>query len=199
MRTDPMWLKRFFMALSLVALIGGQAMADNDPLERWSSISLRVVKYLPWAGDVRSHSQGDPVSSPIWVCVKEEHLLFGLDGKSRTVFAVWPVATGRVKGQKQKVGDMRTPEGDFTVQRIDDASFWQPYRDKKTGETIGYGPWFIRIKTPPWTGIGIHGTDDDHLHEIGTDASHGCLRMANHSLLELKALAAPGQRVIIIP
>ncbi|WP_234986159.1 L,D-transpeptidase [Dethiosulfovibrio salsuginis] len=199
MRTNSMAIKRIIAAISFWAVILVATVAYCSPIDRWNSISQKATAHLSWAKDVVAHTEGSPVISPLWVCVKEEHLLFGLDGTSKTVFAVWPVATGRVKGQKQKVGDMRTPEGDFTVQRIDDASFWQPYKDKKTGETIGYGPWFIRIKTPPWTGIGIHGTDDDHLHEIGTDASHGCIRMANHSLLELKALVAPGQRVIILP
>lgn len=194
-----MWIKRFIVSLSLSVFLTIPCFADSYLVDHWNSISQKAMPYLSWAKEVSVHTEGSPVISPLWVCVKEEHLLFGLDGASKTVFAVWPVATGRVKGQKQKVGDMRTPEGDFTVQRIDDASFWQPYKDKKTGETIGYGPWFIRIKTPPWTGIGIHGTDDDHLYEIGTDASHGCIRMANHSLLELKALVAPGQRVIILP
>lgn len=194
-----MWLKKLFISLFVLLVFSSYALADGLPLERWSSVSQGAIKYIPWANEVSLHPSGEPVSSPLWVCVKGEHLLFGLDGKTRTVFAVWPVATGRVKGQKQKVGDMRTPEGDFTVQRIDNASVWQPYKDKKTGETIGYGPWFIRLKTSPWTGIGIHGTDDDHLSEIGTDASHGCIRMANHSLIEVKGLAAPGQRVIILP
>ncbi len=194
-----MLTKRLLLSLIVVFVLSRAAISGDIALERWNSVSEKVAEYLPWAGEVSSHPEGTSVVSPLWVCVKQEHLLFGLDEDSRTIFAAWSVATGRVAGQKKRVGDMRTPEGDFTVQRIDDASFWQPYRDKKTGETIGYGPWFIRLKTDPWTGIGIHGTDDEHLHEIGTDASHGCIRMANHSLLELKAAVAPGQRVIILP
>lgn len=194
-----MWLKTLWLSLIFVFILSGAAISGDLAFERWRSVSDKAVKYLPWANEVSCHPEGVPVSSPLWVCVKQEHMLFGLDENSRTVFAVWSVATGRVSGQKQRVGDMRTPEGDFTVQRVDDASAWQPYRDKKTGESIGYGPWFIRLKTDPWTGIGIHGTDDDHLDEIGTNASHGCIRMANHSLLELKAMVAPGQRVIVLP
>lgn len=34
-----------------------------------------------------------------------------------------------------------------------------------------------------WNGIGIHGTRD--LASLGTDASHGCIRMATEDVLEL--------------
>ena len=58
---------------------------------------------------------------------------------------------------------MRTPEGKFTLSMIQDASWWKPYEDKQTGERIGYGPFFLRLDTGKWKGIGIHGTDEKHI------------------------------------
>ncbi len=185
-----------FIAFFAVAFAPSWSWASN--LSKWQSVSEKVSGDIPWYLSV-SEGPAQSVENPLWVCVKGDHLLFGLDEKNKTLFGVWPVAVGRIGGQKTKVGDMRTPEGIFSVDRIDDASFWPPYRDKKTGDTVGYGPWFIRLKTTPWTGIGIHGTDDDHLDEIGTDASHGCIRMANHNLLTVVDMVKPGQTVIILP
>ncbi|WP_242603499.1 L,D-transpeptidase [Acetomicrobium hydrogeniformans] len=132
-----------------------------------------------------------------WVCSKKEHVLLALSETDKVIYGGWMVATGRNPGQKLKVGDMRTPEGVFYVKSIEDSSFWGSYVDKATKERIGYGPYFIRLETG-WKGIGIHGTDDEHLHEIGTDASHGCIRMANDDLLEVVSMSMKGQKVVIL-
>ncbi len=138
------------------------------------------------------------LSNIVWICFKNQHLFTGFDKSVSTIFHVSSCATGKNPGQKQKEGDMRTPEGNFTVQQIQDASWWKPYTDSQTGDTTGYGPYFIRIKTPGWRGIGIHGTDDDHLDEIGTNASHGCIRLKNDSLIQVKNMAEVGQQIIIL-
>ncbi len=132
-----------------------------------------------------------------WVCSKKEHVLLALSETDRVIYGGWMVATGRNPGQKLKVGDMRTPEGVFYVKSIEDSSVWGSYVDKATKERIGYGPYFIRLEAG-WKGIGIHGTDDEHLHEIGTDASHGCIRMANDDLLEVVSMSMKGQKVVIL-
>ncbi|WP_273702121.1 L,D-transpeptidase [Acetomicrobium sp.] len=36
------------------------------------------------------------------------------------------------------------------------------------------------------------------MHEIGTDASHGCIRMANDDLLEVVSMSMKGQKVVIL-
>lgn len=108
------------------------------------------------------------------------------------------VATGLRPGQKRRPGDMRTPEGDFRVVEIVDASKWKHDFGDGLGEIDGaYGPWFIRLLTPGHTGIGIHGT---HLpSSIGTRASEGCIRLLNDSLLRLVPHVKPGAAVTIIP
>jgi len=114
------------------------------------------------------------------------------------VKANYPMACGLNYGNKQKRGDMRTPEGLFHVDDILDASSWKhDFKDGK-GEIEGaYGPWFIRLDVPGHQGIGIHGT---HLPEsIGTRASEGCIRLKNEDIIALKNIVYVGMPVIITP
>jgi hypothetical protein len=102
--------------------------------------------------------------------------VYDLSGK---VLAQYPIAIGRAPdlADKAEVGDNRTPEGSFTVTSIEDSSGWS-FEGRPA-----YGPWFIALSTPPWTGIGIHGTDEPE--KIGTPASEGCIRMRNEDLERL--------------
>lgn len=116
--------------------------------------------------------------------------------RGRNVERTFDVAVGANGGQKQRVGDSRTPTGDFTVQQIQRSSSWTYDFGDGNGPTPGaYGPWFIRLKTPGWSGIGIHGTHDPH--SIGTMITQGCIRMRNHELEELKKTVFVGMKVVI--
>ncbi|MDR3331628.1 MAG: L,D-transpeptidase, partial [Synergistaceae bacterium] len=71
------------------------------------------------------------------------------------------IAVGKNSGDKERVGDMRTPEGEFRVQKFHDSAGWvHDFRDGNGSIRGAYGPLFIRLNTPPWSGIGIHGTHD---------------------------------------
>jgi lipoprotein-anchoring transpeptidase ErfK/SrfK len=108
---------------------------------------------------------------------------------NRNLLKVYPIAIGKNSGDKQSVGDNRTPEGDFVIEKIEDSSWWE--YDFGEGPVKAYGKWFIRLETKSdqtfsgktWTGIGIHGTHDES--SIGTNASRGCLRLHNIDLIEL--------------
>lgn len=108
------------------------------------------------------------------------------------------VATGKNYGNKEKEGDMKTPEGIFHVSEIQDASDWSHDFGDGRGEIEGaYGPWFIRLETPPHTGIGIHGTHDPG--SIGTRASEGCIRLKNEVVERLRRYVYVGMPVVITP
>ena len=62
-------------------------------------------------------------------------------------------------GQKVKAGDNRTPEGVFKVVSKEPAAHWT-YDFGKGPVKGAYGPLFIRLSTPGFKGIGIHGTHD---------------------------------------
>lgn len=110
----------------------------------------------------------------------------------------FPVAVGKNKGDKERKGDMKTPEGAFEVQQIQNASTWtHDFRDGKGMIPGAYGPYFVRLRTTPWTGIGIHGT---HAPEsVGTDATEGCIRMYNEEVPTFVEMIAVGTRVVIKP
>jgi len=106
------------------------------------------------------------------------------------------VAVGRNPGDKERVGDLRTPRGIFTVQSIHDSRHWVFDFGDGRGPIGGvYGPWFIRLRTPPWRGIGIHGTHDPD--SLGTMASEGCIRMHNDELVALLDFVSIDMTVVV--
>lgn len=109
----------------------------------------------------------------------------------------YPMSCGRKRGNKKDIDDHRTPEGIFRVSQILDASEW------KYGTPDGrflkgvYGPFFIRLETPGYQGIGIHGTNAPG--SISHRVSKGCIRLFNSDLLKLVRLVNPGTVVVVIP
>lgn len=138
---------------------------------------------------------GDPNKADHIVISKESMTLNLYDSDGGLIFS-FPVAVGRNYGNKEKIGDMKTPEGEFSIVQIQDASAWtHDFKDGKGVIAGCYGNWFIRLKTPPHTGIGIHGT---HAPEsIGTRATEGCIRLNNADLDKLKPLVRVGMKVTI--
>lgn len=67
----------------------------------------------------------------------------------------------------------------------------------KTPYRSPYGPYFIRLLTPPHEGIGIHGTNDEA--SIGSRASAGCIRLYNDDLRRLLRYVRIGMPVFITP
>ncbi|MCQ2373242.1 MAG: L,D-transpeptidase [Phascolarctobacterium sp.] len=119
---------------------------------------------------------------------KSEFKLKVLDNGN--VIETFGCALGKNTGDKEKSGDMKTPNGTFKVIEVCDASWWtHDFKDGK-GEIKGaYGPWFFYLDTNEkskgqWDGIGIHGTHDPS--SIGTLASEGCIRLLNENVQLLK-------------
>jgi len=131
-----------------------------------------------------------------WIFIDKGNFTLILYDKDE-ILREWKIAVGLSTGDKQRRGDNRTPNGIFRIRQIQDSSKWT--YDFKDGKGIiegAYGPWFIRLHTPPWTGIGIHGTHDPD--SISTRATEGCIRMKNEELDELKNLVRMGMPVVIV-
>ena len=108
----------------------------------------------------------------------------------------YPIAVGRNPGDKQRVGDNRTPTGNFKIVSIENASKWtHDFRDGKGTIKGAYGPWFLRLDAKGWKGIGIHGTHDPDSR--GTMATEGCIRLSNEDIAELKTFAYKNMPVVI--
>ena len=115
----------------------------------------------------------------------------------------YPVCVGKAKGQKQKKGDMRTPEctadNPFVITEIKDASQWYHDFGDGRGSILSYGNWFMRLKTPGFSGIGIHGSTNNESSVPGR-GSEGCIRLRDDDLIQLKEkYAFVGMRVVILP
>ena len=102
----------------------------------------------------------------------------------------YTVSTGFNQGDKQYEGDMRTPEGIFPINQVQNSINWA-----YEGVIGAYGPKFIRLFTPGWDGIGIHGTNEPE--NLGEPTSHGCVRMDNEKVEELSKDIKLGTSVMI--
>lgn len=166
----------------------------------WIIIGILIVGAVGTIGYLtyRHRVELDKVQNARIILIsKQEMRLRLIDYKGNELFNA-PVAVGMNAGNKQKVGDLRTPEGVFQVADIQHASDWKhDFGDGKGMVKGSYGDYFIRLAVPGHKGIGIHGT---HLPEsIGTRASEGCIRMNNEDLNRLVTLIYPPLTVVITP
>ena len=117
------------------------------------------------------------------------------------IVAQYPCCRGKNKGNKQKRGDMRTPESPkgkpFKITMIQDASTWRHDFKDGRGNIKAYGHWFLRLETPGHSGIGIHGSTNNEKSVPGR-ASEGCIRLLDGDIILLKKnFAYVGMPVII--
>ena len=115
--------------------------------------------------------------------------VYGVINNDTLLMAKFPACLSKNKGQKQRRGDMKTPEctpaKPFYIDAIKDASAW--YHDFKDGRGSikAYGAWFLRLVTPGHKGIGIHGSTNNEGSVPGR-ASEGCIRLRDPDIILLK-------------
>lgn len=127
---------------------------------------------------------------------KQDMKLYVFDYEGKRI-GYYPIACGKNTGNKTEIGDQRTPEGVFKVSQILDASEWRyGTPDGRLVKGV-YGPWFVRLETPGYYGIGIHGTNAPG--SISKRVSNGCVRMFNSDLKKLVEVIRKGTVVVIIP
>lgn len=118
------------------------------------------------------------------------------------LLARYPVCVGKNYGQKEKPGDMKTPESTFsnpfTISQIQPASTWTHDFNDGRGPILAYGNWFLRLQTPGHKGIGIHGSTNNE-SSVPSRGSEGCIRLLDSDIDELKAkYAFVGMKVVIL-
>ena len=115
--------------------------------------------------------------------------------------AQFPVCLSLNKGQKQKEGDMKTPESEpgepFVIDAIKPTKDWTHDFGDGRGAILAYGDWFLRLVTPGHHGIGIHGSTNNE-NSVPGRASEGCIRLHDADIIILKEkYAFIGMKVII--
>jgi lipoprotein-anchoring transpeptidase ErfK/SrfK len=204
-RRNLLWLSLLVVAVGVVAFAFYGTSRNNEGAEGtkdgWETAALVpppekvIMKEERPAESAAFMSLAGQKGTAVLIEKKAHKLTVLRDGERLKEYGI---AVGKNGGDKKRVGDMRTPEGSFSVQQIQNASGWtHDFRDGKGAVKNAYGPLFIRLKTDPWKGIGIHGTHDPA--SIGTDVTEGCVRLHNNDLLEFRELIAVGTKVVISP
>ena len=180
----------------ILTACGGKAnnVKENDAQ---AADTIPVEKPLVFGTLVNRDSCFIVISKP------ELHLSVYESQEGDTVLlARYPVCVGKNYGQKEKTGDMKTPEcnfdNPFSITEIKPASSWTHDFGDGRGAILAYGNWFMRLKTPGFTGIGIHGSTNNESSVPGR-GSEGCIRLLNANLDELKeTYAFVGMKVIVL-
>ena len=169
---------------------------------RWLWGLLVVLVILPYLGlfgvKVWYDRKVDKIKNARFIIVDKETMklkLFDYNGIERRSYGI---SCGKNYGQKQKIGDMKTPEGMFHISEIEEASTWgHDFKDGRGKIEGAYGPWFLRLEIPGHKGIGIHGTHKPE--SIGTRDTEGCIRLRNEDIADLKSKVNIGMVVIVLP
>lgn len=126
---------------------------------------------------------------------KPQMRLFVLTPSDSVIFTC-KIACGLKRGNKHERNDYRTPEGVFSISGMYDSEDW--LHETKDGRKVKgcYGPYFLRLRTGRFTGIGIHGTNAPR--SIGRRASEGCIRVNSDNIITLrKEYAYEGMTVVV--
>ncbi len=122
---------------------------------------------------------------------KKDYYLYVYEAQDgdTVMLARYDCAFGLKKGNKQKRGDMRTPNSTmavpFTISQLADASTWRHDFGDGRGNIKAYGNYFLRLVTPGHSGIGIHGSTNNEVSVPGR-ASEGCIRLRDADIDDLR-------------
>lgn len=158
----------------------------------YGATKLTTIDNNPKQSIAEERPTGD-MSEAHHIIISKENMRLRLYDRDSLLICSFPVSMGKHYGDKQELGDMKTPEGDFSIVQIQSASHWM-YNTSKESVKGYYGNWFIRLNTK-YSGIGIHGT---HLPEsIGERDTEGSIRLNNYHLDSLRAMIDVGMAVRI--
>ena len=207
-------------AAVLTSCHGGSMPAAKDPevqleaaLEESTSeipmatatVGQKTYQVADIADSMHVYKPNVDVSRCFFVISKKEYRLYvyevSADQKDTALVAHFPVCYAVNKEAKTRSGDMCTPEctmdNPFRITQIQDATSWCHDFGDGRGSLKAYGAWFLRLETPGFTGVGIHGSTNNEASVPGRD-SEGCIRMRDSDLLVLHdSFATIGTPVII--
>ena len=169
--------------------------AGPSTVQRNSSvIRLRRGPYFPgW------ETIAPPFPNPVWPEIIEPMRLVIRLGDRRVyvyqgdeISTSFPIAVGKPGWE--------TPVGEYAVTNMLENPDWRnPFTGEviPTGSNNPLGDRWIGFWTDGNNVIGFHGTPNEG--SVGRAASHGCVRMFNHDIRQLYAIAEVGMPVIVEP
>ena len=136
--------------------------------------------------------------------VHPEHLnVYEPSGQDTLLLATYPVCLAKNYGPKQRKGDNKTPECSmaqpFYICQIQNSSTWtHDFKDGR-GSIPSYGNWFLRLATPGFSGIGIHGSTNNRESIKAGRGSEGCIRLLDEDIIHLKEnYVSQGIKVVVL-
>ena len=197
-------IKRIVTLLIVAALW----VAAPGPMDAAKKQKAKAKVALTKQNSQKAKSKSKPVTAEskkkdfIVISKKDLNLrVYSPQGGDTVLLAQFPVCLSKNKGNKQRVGDMKTPESPagkpFKITNIQDASTWKHDFKDGRGNILAYGHWFLRLLTPGHSGIGIHGSTNNE-NSVPGRASEGCIRLLDKDIITLKEkYAYVGMPVII--
>lgn len=188
-------IRILLVALMFLMTVGSiWAQSDPDLYENpyTDDGALRVLPAYTDSLEAWQNRQPRNASSGYYIIIQKSKHKLHLYHEGQLVKS-YSVAIGKNAKDKTRRNDMATPEGHYHVTAINSSSTWRftsPFTGKVSGPGV-YGPWFLSLDTRrgsfskgSWAGIGIHGTSAPS--SIGRSVSHGCVRLTNQDITELK-------------
>lgn len=202
---------KLIILLTLVPVLGTACSGNASETQSVTTqpIATQPVASQPVKNVVKEQPPvlpAKPTGSAFIVVSKRDQTLsvYDLNAAGDTVMvAQFPCCMGKNKGDKQRRGDMRTPESPagkpFKITMIQDASTWKHDFKDGRGNIKAYGHWFLRLETPGHKGIGIHGSTNNE-NTVPGRASEGCIRLLDKDIITLKEhFAYVGMPVTVQP
>ena len=194
-------MKKALILLMAVMLI---APAMNANKKKTTKKATTTVKTTAAKTATTKTATAKSVAKPYFIVISKKDLklrVFKAEKGDTTLVQEFDACLSKNKGNKQRKGDMRTPESPagkpFKITQIQDASTWRHDFNDGRGNIKAYGHWFLRLLTPGHSGIGIHGSTNNESSVPGR-ASEGCIRLRDADIITLKEkYAYVGMPVII--
>lgn len=144
----------------------------------------------------------------LWVN-KEDYSLKIVDVKNKLILKRYKMAYGKKDGDKNKEGDMKTPEGVYKITKIFSKKGLERYYGKNNVKKYGEGAIVLnypnkddKSKGKTGSGIWIHGVEKNE-RVNKRRVSKGCVVVKNEDFLEIKNFldknSKKSVRVVIVP
>lgn len=174
--------------------------AERDMTEIPDTVDMAPEDEIAALADTAQQEENDVLRkgemAGAYIYVSKSRMELYVVSRADSVLFKCGIACGARRGNKTERGDYRTPEGRFRISGMFDSTDWI-HRTKDGRAVKGcYGPYFLRIATGKWLGIGIHGTNAPR--SIGRRASEGCIRVKSENIVKIfKQFAYDGMPVVV--